>query len=258
MTRAIPGLLLGIMLTLLMPWPCLAQETPLKVAYLERPPYYWTNGEEPNGFLLQLTRQILDRAEVPATFAALPPNRILDELRQNTSPFCSIGWFKTSERETFATFSLPIYRDKPLVVLTLKTSLHRFSTYRTVRQLFGDLDLIMAQMASFSYGEALDRLRNQSLGPTMTISTSQSVLPRLIAQGRASYMLVAPEEIPTLLDSAGVNADLFATLPMDDVPVGNLRHLMFSKNVPETVLNRINAGIAELTNQDSLVGPDQL
>jgi polar amino acid transport system substrate-binding protein len=234
----------------------MAQETLLKVTYLERPPYYWTDGKEPRGFLLQLTRQILDRAGVPATFTALPPNRILDEVRQNTSPRCSIGWFKTSERETFAAFSLPIYRDKPLVVLTLKTSLQRVATYRTVRHLFGDLDLIMAQVASFSHGETLDRMRNQALGPTMTVSTAQSVLPRLIAQGRASYMLVAPEEIPTLLGSAGVDVELFATLSMDDVPGGNLRYLMFSKNVPEAVLTRINAAIAELTDQNALLGPD--
>jgi polar amino acid transport system substrate-binding protein len=256
MTRPIPRLLLGIMLTLLAPWPALAQQTLLHVAYLERPPYYWTDGEEPKGFLLQLTRRILERAGVPATFAPLPPNRILDELRQNTASWCSIGWFKTTERETFATFSLPIYRDKPLVVLTLKANRQRFAGYRTVSRLFDDLDLVMAQVASFSYGEALDGLRNKALGPTMMVSTSQSVLPRLIAQGRASYMLVAPEEIPTLLASAGVDAELFTTLPMDDIPDGNLRYLMFSKGVPEAVLTRINAAIAELTDQNALL-PDQ-
>jgi len=250
-------LVLPVLLLFLVPWVAGAQEpTSLTVTYLERPPYYWTENGQARGFLLDLTRRILDQAGVPATYVPLPPNRILDDLRHNQAPSCSIGWFKNPERESYANFSLPIYRDKPLVLLTTKGQAELFHAYRTLKDVFRDPSLIMAQVASFSYGEMVDRLQKEILVRNLTVSTSQSVLPQLIAQGRASYMLVAPEEIPTLLRSARLDPDLFIELPMEDIPAGNLRYLICSKNVPQSDLARINAAITALTNQNSLCAPD--
>lgn len=234
----------------------LAAEGPdLHVVYLERPPYYWTDNGRPKGFLLDLTRRVFDRAGVSAVYASHPSSRILEELRDNRLALCSIGWFRTSEREAFATFSLPIYRDRPMVILTTVDTAARIRRHGSLRDVFADSDLIMAQVAGFSYGEAIDRLQREMLVRNLTVSSSQKVLPRLILQGRAGYMLVAPEEVPVLLESAGVDPGRFASLTMEDIPVGNLRHLMFSRSVPDDVLGRINAAIADLTDQDALLNP---
>lgn len=227
----------------------------LHVVYLERPPYYWTDNGEPKGFLLVLTQRILDRAGVTATWAPHPPNRIIEELRTNRLPLCSIGWFRTAEREAFANFSLPIYRDQPMVLLTTVDKAQRFSRHRTLREVFSDTSLVMAQVASFSYGEAIDRLQRDILVRNLTVSSTQKVLPRLILQDRASYMLVAPEEVPTLLQSAGVDPQQFTALSMDGIPAGNLRYLIFSQRVPESTLSRVNEAVAALTNQDALLNP---
>lgn len=229
--------------------------TALQVVYLERPPYYWTENGQMRGFLLGLTRQILDRAGIPATFEQHPPNRIMDEIRNDQAPICSIGWFKTSEREAFARFSLPIYRDQPPVLLTTTDKAHLFSRHKTLRDVFTDPTLVMAQVASFSYGEAVDRMQKEILVRNLTVSSSQKVLPKLILQGRASYMLVAPEEVPTLLRMAEVEAGRFTTLTMQDIPAGNLRYLIFGKSVPESTLQRINDAIADLTDQGALLNP---
>lgn len=215
----------------------------LTVAYLERPPYYATVNGQPSGFLVELTKKILDTAGVQATFIPLPPNRILDEVRENRRPFCSIGWFKTPERTSFATFSLPIYQDKPLVVLTTVELSALVSRHRSLNDLFRDHDLIMAQVASFSYGEAVDTMRTASGVRTLTVPTTQSVLPRLIAENRAAYMLVAPEEVSNLLRSSEIDEGRFVTLTMDDIPSGNFRHLIFTKHVPEETVAAINAAI---------------
>lgn len=254
-----PRLVLQMLLLFLLPWTAGAQEpTPLIVTYLERPPYYWTENGHAKGFLLELTRRILDQAGVPATYVPLPPKRILDDLRHNPAASCSIGWFRNPEREAYANFSLPIYRDKPLVLLTTKEQANLFHAHHALRDVFRDPSLIMAQVASFSYGETVDRLQKEILVRNLTVSTSQSVLPQLIAQGRASYMLVAPEEIPTLLRSARLDPDLFVELPMEDIPAGNLRYLICSKKVPQSDLARIDAAINALTNQTSLHAPDRL
>jgi polar amino acid transport system substrate-binding protein len=232
-------------------------EPELKVAYLERPPYYWTENDQPRGFLLDLTRHILEQARIPSSFEPLPPNRILEEMRQDHAPWCSIGWFRTPEREAFAKFSLPIYRDKRLVLLTTRDKAELFGGHRTLREVFLDRSLIMAQMASFSYGAFVDALQQDTLARSMTVSTTTNVLPRLIAQNRAHYMLLAPEEVATLLASAEMDPGLFVTVELDDIPPGNLRFLMFSRRVPDDTITRIDAAIAALTNQEAILGPDR-
>lgn len=229
----------------------------LKVAYLERPPYYWTENGQPQGFLLDLTRHILGQAGVQSSFVPLPPSRILEEIRHDQAPWCSIGWFRTQERETFAKFSLPIYRDRRPVLLTTKDKAELFGGHRTLREVFLDRTLIMAQMASFSYGTFVDALQQETLARTMTISTTTNVLPRLIARNRAHYMLLAPEEVATLLASAELDPDLFVTVELDDIPLGNLRFLMFSRCVPDDTVARIDTAIVALTNQKALLDPDR-
>ena len=232
-----------------------AEET-MKVAYLERPPYYWTQNGQPKGFLLELTQHIFKLAGIDAVYMPVPPNRIISELRTNTSPICSIGWFKNHERESFARFSLPIYRDRPLVVLTTKDRAEYIRQYDRLEDIFRDTSLVLAIMDSFSLGEELDQLQKMILPRTLTISTTQSVLPRLIQEGRAAYMLVAPEEVPNLLRSANVDPELFVKLTMRDIPPGNLRHLIFNAGMPDDSLKSVNAAIMTLTDQDALLDKD--
>ena len=249
--------LAAAVLTALAPLAASAGDKPeeLRVLYLERPPYYWTENGRPTGFLMNLTRRILDEAGVSADYASVPAARILEVIRADRQPLCSIGWFRTPQRETFASFSLPIYRDRPLTLLTSRDKADLFDKHATLQDVFDDADLIMAQVASFSYGETIDRMLREILVRNLTVSTTQSVLPKLILHGRATYMLVAPEEVQTLLRSAGVDAERFVSLEMDDIPAGNLRHFMFSKSVPENIVRRINQAIETLTDQQAILHP---
>ncbi len=248
-----PLLLLAL---LLLPLTVAAQEPiSLKVSYLERPPYYWTENGQPKGFLLELTKRILEQAGVPATYVPLPPNRILEELRQNQSPTCSIGWFKNPERETFANFSLPSYRGDPMVVLTTRALAEKIDQHDTLADIFWDKSLVMARMASFSYGSYVDSLLQSIPVRSVIIPTTNDVLPKLLLSQRASYMLVAPEEIPNLLRSAQVDASEFVALHVKDIPSGTPRYLIFSKNVPQNMIEDINAAITALTDQQHLLAP---
>lgn len=255
-----PGLVLGLLLVLLAPffvWALDSAEPDIKVAYLERPPYYWTDNGQPRGFLLELTQRILRLAGIRTAYAPAPPNRIIADLREDREPICSIGWFRNPERERYARFSLPIYRDRPLVILTTKDRAANFRNHDRLQDVFGDPSLVLAQVASFSFGEAVDGLLEKTPARSLTVSSGQSVLPRLILEGRVSYMLVAPEEVPTLLQSANVDPGLFVQLTMRDTPAGNLRHLIFSARVSEDMLRKVNAAIKVLTDQEALLSPEQ-
>src|SRR5690606_3099630 len=105
---------------LCLPLACLAAD-PLPVYYIEKPPYYHSIAGEPTGFLLERTRAIFSDAQIPLRFEARPAKRILLEMEQNREPICSIGWFRTPQREAFALFSLAIYRDETMTVLTRAT-----------------------------------------------------------------------------------------------------------------------------------------
>lgn len=61
--------------------PALARGDGLTVAYFEHPPYCYAEKGQATGVLVELTRDILKEAGIPATFVTMPPNRILENIR---------------------------------------------------------------------------------------------------------------------------------------------------------------------------------
>lgn len=68
----------------------------------------------------------------------------------------------------------------------------------------------------------------------------------MLAMDRFSYILVAPEEFDVLCHKAGVDPMDFTLKTLSDMPLGNVRHIMFSSGVSQGVVNRINRAIGEL------------
>ncbi len=220
---------------------------PLTVSYFERPPYYFTAvSGTAEGFLVERTREILRSAQIEARFLSLTPNQIIYVLRYANVPHCSIGWFKNPERELFTKFTRPIYQNRQLVLLTTKSAQKRFSIDQKLRDIFSDPHLVMARIASFSYGDYVDRLMEKLTPATYFSSKNQIDLLKAIYTKRASYMLVAPEEIEQMIAAAGLPAAEFVTIALDEIPAGNFRYLMCGKAVSDEVMGRLNAVIEEL------------
>ena len=217
----------------------------LTVLYFKRPPYYDTINNQADGFLVQLTRQVFQRADIKPVFKEIPPLRIMYYIKDPKKNVCSIGWFKNKERESFAKFSLPIYQDKPLVVLTIRSKQHLFEHHATIKDIFSDRSLTLAKIDSFSYGTIMDEWINKYSPPIHELSSDQSMLPRLILSSRASYMLIAPEEISMMLKKAGFDENRFVSMTRSDIPPGNRRYIIFSKAVEDSLIERINQSIQE-------------
>ena len=218
----------------------------MTVMYFNRPPYYDTIDNQAQGFLVEMTRQIFDTAGIKPVFIEVPPSRIISYIKNQEKPICSIGWFKNKERESFAKFSIPIYEDRPLVILTLKLKKHLFDRHQTIKDVLSDRTLILAKIDSFSYGVIMDEWINSYTPPVHKIQSIQSVLPKLIFNNRASYMLVAPEEISVMLKEAGLDENQFIALDKPDIPSGNKRYLIFSKDVEDGIIDKINRSIKTL------------
>lgn len=227
-----------------------AAAQPLETLYFERPPYYTTLNGQPDGFLVRLTRDILTQAGVPHSFHEMPPGRILEDIKSNRGPACSIGWFRTPERERYAVFSLPIYQDEPLRAVFLKSGAMPPPGVSSLAQLIEQTDLLIGLNHSYVFGHPVDTLIARMRTPPVSTSGTQVQLMHMLAARRFDFLLVNPEEIETLAELAGIPLEELHVLPLTDLPKGNLRHLMFSRATSPEMIERINKAIRQMVKLD--------
>ncbi|MFH1982308.1 MAG: transporter substrate-binding domain-containing protein [Pseudomonadota bacterium] len=221
-------------------------ETPLRIIYFERPPHYYTYRGEAQGVLVERTRTIMAEAGMRATFVKIPVKRIINEIQTATTPVCSIGWFKTAERLAFASFTLPIYQDRPLVVLTTRDKHPRIAGYAGMDALLADMSQTLGVVSGFSYGSVVDRMMANRHSTIESVTGNLSQLLKMLDAGRVDYLILSPEGIPGALRAVGLNPENFDTVEFQDVPPGNPRYLMCSQSVPEAVIDGINKAILRI------------
>lgn len=224
--------------------PGLAGAQVVRVLYMERPPYYETTAGRPAGFLNELTAEAFRRAGLTAAFESMPAKRILRVIADDQGPVCSVGWFKTPERETFASFSTPISRDQPLVALVRAEDTALFAPRTSLAALFADRSLRLGIIAGFSYGESVDGLMAAARPNLVEVTGSQSQLLHMLESSHLDYLLIAPVEIGKAMRAAGIDRGRLATVPLADAPAGNLRHLLCNKSFDPALMQRLNAAIA--------------
>ncbi|NQD91751.1 transporter substrate-binding domain-containing protein [Pseudomonas sp. CrR25] len=227
---------------LILALPLAATAESLTVYYIEKPPYYHTDRDEPTGFLLERTRAILSKAGIDAHFESRPAKRIQLEFEMGREPACSIGWFKTEQRSGYAWFSLAIHRDAPMVVLTRTTLAEQIKAYPSFAALLKS-PLRLGLIDGFSYGELDARLAQAKHG-SITAAPTQNV--RMLAAERIDYTLVDERELPYILEEADLRDARLTRLSMPDIPAGQLRYLMCSKEVDQRQRKRLDQAIQAL------------
>jgi len=241
--------------------PALAE--PLEVLYIERPSYYYTHEGRPDGFLMQLAVSIFDEAGIDVTYSSVPPSRILARLKSGARE-CSVGWFKRPDREAYALYTLPIYRNRPLVLVHLWNDEARFSGLSRLSEVFSDKSLRWGIVSGFSYGDQVDEMRGRLHPVTVEATASQSQLLRMLALGRFDYLLISPEELDALaMASEAIQGYSFSSVPDDaspspggsirrgdvavrellDIPEGNLRYILCARVVGQEVIQILNRAI---------------
>ncbi len=221
---------------------------PLIVSYIERPPYYGTIGGQPAGFLVERMRQALNAGGVDFQFSGMSVKRAISLLKEPaaTPHYCSLGWYKTKERQGFAQFSAVLYRNRPLVALSTVTNAPQLAGYKTLAAAFANKELIFGRADGFSYGDIIDGLIARLKPRTDTTNPKHEQLVRMLAKGRFSYVLVAPEEVDTMIEAAGLEGGGFFSREFADIPSGEARYLMCSKLVPSATMAKIDAAIKKL------------
>jgi len=218
----------------------------LGVSYIERPPFYMTVDGQAAGVVTDVARRVLNAAKIEHTFESLGFDRILADIRSDRRPHCSIGWFKTKDREQFAQFSLPIYTSGPIGVLVTKANQAAAAKHTSLARIFGDPKLTLGLARGFSYGDAIDGLVAQHKPKTVDTGPRHQQLLKMLERGRISYMLASEDEIAPMAAAAGLNATDFVLVPVSDVPTPEPRYFMCSKKVAPEVLRQLDAAIKEL------------
>jgi uncharacterized protein (TIGR02285 family) len=220
-----------------------AAEHDVTVLFHVRPPYaYYGPGQQVAGLLPAATSAALAKAGIRAEWVEMPPARQTEEIKRSNDATCGLGWFKRPDREAFASFTAPIYRDRPTVIVA-RTDDARFVDGASLQDSFQDPSRTLVVKTGYSYGAQIDGWLKAKQTHAQTSSGANELLLVMIAQGRVDYAIMAPEEAEDLLTS---NAELGASLHavrLSDAPDGEWRYLMCSQATPAALIERINKAL---------------
>ncbi len=226
--------------------PAHASEKTLTVLAFHRPPYYILEKNRPaGGILVEITREALTTAGIPHIFVEAPPKRILNIIETAQKYACSVGWFKTAERERFARFSDPIYVGQPMGAALRPELVKTLPEPLTVAGLMQQ-KLRLGLRGGFSYGEWLDARLAGHRGSTDQSVTENEQLLEMIARDRIDYTVIDPEEYAWLVSRNKEFQTDTTFVALRDIPPEVPRYLMCSRCVPPEVISRINAALARL------------
>lgn len=214
----------------------------ITVSYHERPPYYITGvNNELSGLVGATALMAFQNSGLEFTTQKMPPHRQLKSIINNTERICAVGWFKTAKRESFAHFTLPLYQDKPTSVLTrIRTGLP--DKLFNINKLLSSGTYTLLVKRGYSYGEYIDEAIQQHDVNIVKTSGNTSQMMGMLVSGKADYFFISTEEAESAIAAIETPND-YSIITLRDMPKGNMRHLMCSKQVSEEEISRLNSAI---------------
>ena len=218
------------------------QTDAITIVWNQRIPYMYSEIGSIKGLTADVDIYAFKKAGINYVLKEVPSSRQLDMIKDNTERIASIGWFKNPERETFAQYSKPIYQDKPAVIL-VHISNTTITGNQNIMTLFGNKRIRLLVKDQYSYGSFIDQ-KIAEYKPNIVSTTGENInMIQMLNAKRADYMFIAPEEADELIKAAGLKMENFKLIQIVDIPVGNKRYLIFSKNISSDIITKINNGI---------------
>lgn len=223
----------------------LAAQGSIVIHFHQRRPFYQSNGDMVHGLVIDPIALAFKNAGIPYVWQETPARRQLDIIERNEDESCAAGWFKTPERQAYARYTLPIYRDKPFVAVTRADNPY-LGARETIDRVFRESRLKLLVKEGYSYGRLIDQ-RVEELDPRRITTTAenQNIL-KMIENFRADYSFMTGEEAEDLLASPEVKAAAFRIVRFSDMPACGKRYLLCSRKVGEDLIARLNTAIRAL------------
>lgn len=219
---------------------------PLPVYVFERAPYsVYQADSSVQGLVATPAAEAFNGAGVSFVWKPLAVHRILDRIKSDAEPACAVGWFKTPERSAFARYTLPVYRDKPMVVLAREDN-KSVNTSGSLAELFSNAELNFLAKVGFSYGGEIDDVISNGQARRKNTTDSTQVMVSRILEGREDFMLMSPEELDLLMANLGSSSTELTQVQFPEMPEGNYRYILCSMSVSEKLLAQLNTEIKEM------------
>lgn len=240
--RALGGLCSGMCVGLA-PAACADDAETILLHHVTRPPYEQRIDGEVRGLVADPVAAAFRKAGIAFKWAETPVARQFYIVKQNQGLDCLAGRFKNAERESWANFSRPVYRDLPQGLL-VRADHARMKSYASMAAALKDESNRILVKLAYSYGPVIDGWLKQRVRPTVVTADESPEMLRRLHKGQADAWVIAEEEAVGLLRSTEVPAEDFEFLRFRDSPPGELRYVMCSKRVPASIVEKLDAAIA--------------
>lgn len=213
----------------------------ITIHYSERSPYSFTKADgTPTGFMVEPVTKALRKAKIPFIWLKTPINRQFMILKENTKPtdqlHCTVGGLKTPDRESYATFTVPYYKTKGLVVVTgMKIAKKKYPTFESFMKTFTIL-----LKDNYSYGPVVDQLLT-TLGPSkvMVAGESEQML-EMISKEHGDYMVISAEILEDYFKREPTMKSKLNVVHFKEISEKLNRYMMCRKSVSEKIMAKIN------------------
>jgi uncharacterized protein (TIGR02285 family) len=127
---------------------------------------------------------------------------------------CSVGLYKTPEREAFMYFSMPSFITLPPVIIVKKNNLAKFDNQTTVSldEVLGNANMMIGLAKDRSYGITIDKVLKLRKGQDNVVEfTGQELslnLFKMLMLGRLDGLIALPEEALYQAEQMGIREHL--------------------------------------------------
>ncbi len=214
----------------------------LELYFHNKAPYYYQENNQVKGKVIDLLKSSLQKTEINIRFVKSSPERQMHLLKENHGNKCYLGWYKNSEREQFAKFSKPIYKDLGYIGLIHKNN-QKLQNIKSLKELFSINDWLWIKNRNYSYGSYIDQL-SQKHTNTRELGLDLESLLKIIVYERADLLIVTKEEAEYLQSKYAYLLSNIQNINFVDAPSGDLRYLMCNSAIDNKLLQSINAQLS--------------
>ncbi|MFZ6726145.1 hypothetical protein ACO0K2_11690 [Undibacterium sp. MH2W] len=226
---------------ILFPRAALSEEK-LKLQIIELPPYIIVkSATEVGGTVVEPTLKALHSAGIDFEWEVIPANRQIAQIKNNQEKICSVGWYKTPERELFAKYSKPILIDSKFIAFANID----FNSVQgeTLDDILSDPKTQVLIKSSLASGNFLDeKFKNMKATAVITSAEIASVF-KMIQAGRAHITFVPADMLKYYQDVGIIQGKNYKVLTFDEMPAGRERYLMCSKLVDDQTIKKFNKAL---------------
>lgn len=179
------------------------------------PPFFIKNGPNQEQGYGDTITQILQKHLPEYTHEEVTTNitRHFYKFKQKEE-VCSVGLYKTPERETFMYFSMPSFITLPPVIIVKKDNIAKYNNQTTVSldAVLGNANLMIGLAKDRSYGVTIDDVLKQHQGQANVVEfTGQELslnLFKMLMLGRLDGLIALPEEALYQAEQMGIREHL--------------------------------------------------